>query len=191
MDGLKEAVEDVTQALAEAEKQRDLALAESRKIIRLSKNVIHAIHVGSGYDEPKKEMEDRMHSLVWNVSEDMLLHGPAADAMMEFAEAEILSDVVAGAKVRTPEELGITPQAWIMGLADTIGEIRRVIVGCLMNGDTNRAKALFAAMEEISEELLMMDVPDAVVPLRRKQDIARGIMDKTRSDMLGATVRRS
>jgi translin len=78
-----------------------------------------------------------------------------------------------------------------MGLADTIGEIRRVIVGCLMNGDTDRAKALFAAMEEISEELLMMDVPDAVVPLRRKQDIARGIMDKTRSDMLGATVRRS
>jgi translin len=46
-------------------------------------------------------------------------------------------------------------------------------------------------MEEISEELRMMDVPDAVVPLRRKQDIARGIMDKTRSDMLGATVRRS
>ena len=191
MDGLKEAIEDVAQALAEAEKQRDLALAESRKIIRLSKNVIHAINVGSGYDEPKKEMEDRMHSLVWNVSEDMLLHGPAADAMMEFAEAEILSDVVTGAKVRTAEDMGITPQAWIMGLADTIGEIRRVIVGCLMNGDTDRAKALFAAMEEISEELLMMDVPDAIVPLRRKQDIARGIMDKTRSDMLGATVRRS
>ena len=143
MDGLKSAVEGVAKELAEAERNRDLALAESRKIIRLSKNVIHAIHVGSGYDGPKKEMEDRMHSLVWNVSEDMLLHGPAADAMMEFAEAGILSDVVAGAKVRTPEELGITPQAWVMGLADTIGEIRRVIVGCLMNGDTDRAKAPF------------------------------------------------
>ena len=76
-----------------------------------------------------------------------------------------------------------------MGLADTVGEIRRVIVGSLMDGDRKRAKALFAAMEDIAEELLMFDVPDAVVPLRRKQDIARGIVEKTRSDMLNATLR--
>ena len=189
MEGLKDSVGIVAEALADAEKKRDLALAESRKIIRLSKNVIHAIHVGSDYGEPMAEMEERMRSLVSNVSEDMLLHGPAADAMMEFAEAEILSEVVNGKAVRKPSDMGITPQAWIMGLADTIGELRRVIVGCLMNGDADRAKTLFGAMEDISEELLMMDVPDAVIPLRRKQDIARGIMDKTRSDMLNASAR--
>ncbi len=189
MEGLKETVREVTDAFAEAEKKRDLALAESRKIIRLSKNVIHAIHVDADYTESMKEMEGRMSSLVSGLSGDMLLSGPAADAMMEFAEAELLSDVVSGRRLRSPSELGITPQSWAMGLADTVGEIRRVIVRKLMDDDDARAKVLFEAMEDIAEELLMFDVPDAVVPLRRKQDVARGIVEKTRSDMLYASFR--
>ena len=82
MEGLKDSVGIVAEALADAEKKRDLALAESRKIIRLSKNVIHAIHVGSDYGEPMAEMEERMRSLVSNVSEDMLLHGPAGKILV-------------------------------------------------------------------------------------------------------------
>ena len=189
MKGLKDDVKEVSEALAEAEKKRELALAESRKIIRLSKNAIHAIHVGSDPSEIMKEMEENLDAMVSKLSEDMLLSGPAADAMMEFAEAELLYDVTEDARLRSPEELNITPQAWIMGLADTVGEIRRVIVGSLMDGDRKRAKVLFAAMEDIAEELLMFDVPDAVIPLRRKQDIVRGIVEKTRSDMLNASLR--
>ena len=189
MDGLKDNVRMAAESLAETEKQRDLALAESRKIIRLSKNVIHAIHVGSDPSGPKAEMEDRMKELISGLSESMLLSGPAADAMMEFAEAELLSDVIGCTPIRSYSDLGITPQAWLMGMADTVGEIRRVIVGLLMDGDYARAKALFAAMEEMAEELLMLDIPDAVVPLRRKQDVARGIVEKTRSDMLNASLR--
>ncbi len=189
MDGLKETVKEVADALAEAEKKRDLALAESRKIIRLSKNVIHAIHVDADCTGSMKEMEDRMSSLISGLSGEMMYSGPAADAMMEFAEAEILFDVISDRRIRSPSELGITPQSWAMGLADTVGEIRRVIVRKLMDGDDARAKVLFAAMEDIAEELLMFDVPDAVVPLRRKQDVTRGIVEKTRSDMLNASFR--
>lgn len=189
MEGLRETVKDVADALAEAEEKRELALAESRKVIRLSKNVIHAIHVGSDHSGPMEEMEAKMSSLIPKLSEDMMYSGPAADAMMEFAEAEILSDVIVGKRIRSPSELGITPHSWVMGLADTVGEIRRVIVTKLMDGDVKRAKELFAAMEDIAEELMMFDVGDAVVPLRRKQDVTRSIVEKTRSDLLNASMR--
>ena len=90
MKGLKDDVKEVSEALAEAEKKRELALAESRKIIRLSKNAIHAIHVGSDPSEIMEEMEENLDAMVSKLSEDMLLSGPAADAMMEFTEAELL-----------------------------------------------------------------------------------------------------
>ena len=177
----------VAEALAEEEERRELALAESRKIIRLSKNAIHAIHVGEDPSGYLTEMEKRIDSLV----SDSPVSGPVNDAMMEYAEAELLYDVIRGHELRGTSELGITPEAWVLGLADTIGEIRRVIVTKLMEGDTERAKALFAAMEAIAEELMLFDVPDAVCPVRRKQDVARGIVDKTRSDLLSAELRRN
>ena len=186
MNGLRESAESAAAALSDAEKRRDLAIAESRVIIRLSKNVIHAIHVGSDHADASGEMRDRMAKLVSSLEGDALLFTSAADAMMEFAEAEILDDVVSGRPVRGYAQMGITAQSWVMGLADSIGEIRRVIVTCLMSGNVARAKDLFAAMEEITEELMLFDVPDGVVQLRRKQDVARGIVEKTRSDMLSA-----
>ena len=186
MNGLRESAESAAAALSEAEKKRDLAIAESRIIIRLSKNVIHAIHVGSDHADASKEMRDRVAKLVSSLEGDPLLFTSASDALMEFAEAEILDDVVSSRPIRGHSQMGITPQSWVMGLADSIGEIRRVIVTCLMSGDTARAKSLFSAMEEITEELMLFDVPDGVVQLRRKQDVARGITEKTRSDMLNA-----
>lgn len=190
MNGLKSTMDAVASELAASEKRRELALSESRKIIRLSKNMIHAIHVGQPCDAERTEMESRMGSLIDGVSSDMLVSGPVADAMMEFSEAELLADAVGGSDLRSFTELGITPQSWIMGLADVVGELRRVIVTRLMDSDMDGARSLFSSMEEICEELLLFDVPDAVLPIRRKQDVARSIVEKTRSDLLNATIAR-
>ena len=57
-----------------------------------------------------------------------------------------------------------------------------------MDGDMDGARRYFSMMEDISGEIMLLDVPDAIAPVRRKQDIARGIMDRTRSDMTTAAV---
>ena len=58
----------------------------------------------------------------------------------------------------------------------------------MTTGDLQSAIDVFSMMEGIHEGLLLQDIPDAIVPLRRKQDIARGIMERTRSDITTATV---
>lgn len=57
-----------------------------------------------------------------------------------------------------------------------------------MSGDIERAINVYRMMEEVTDGLLMFDVPDAVAPMRRKQDIARGVMERTRSDIAIAVV---
>ena len=58
----------------------------------------------------------------------------------------------------------------------------------LMDGDLDGARSVFSRMESIHEQVMLLDVPDAIAPVRRKQDIARGVMDKTRSDMTTASI---
>ena len=75
-----------------------------------------------------------------------------------------------------------------MGLADTIGELRRMILKYLIDGRVDDARMLFERMETVGDDVLGFDVPDAVAPIRRKQDVARSIIEKTRSDITNAVM---
>ena len=73
-------------------------------------------------------------------------------------------------------------------MCDCEGEMRRLAVSELMEGRLDSAQEIFAEMEAMHRIVMGFDVPDSVVQIRRKQDIARGIMDRTRSDMLNAVL---
>jgi len=42
-------------------------------------------------------------------------------------------------------------------------------------------------MEEIYDQLMRFDHPSAIVPIRRKQDVARTLIEKTRGEIAVAT----
>ena len=170
----------IAKDLSIEEKEREEVMALSRKAIRLSKKIIHAIHTDDIYDDAREELRTLMSTL----SEKNRRF--AKDAMMEYAEAEILISAVSGTQTPTPEDLGMDGGSWLMGMADTIGELRRIVLTHLMESDVDTAKELFSVMEIMCEGLMMFDVPDAILPIRRKQDVARGVVEKTRSDLLNA-----
>ena len=61
----------------------------------------------------------------------------------------------------------------------------------LRAGDVPRATALFGAMEEIHALLADLDYPDAITGnLRRSTDVARSIIERTRSDLTLTVIQR-
>lgn len=188
MEGIAENVRAAAESFERIERDRDLAITRSRRVIRLSKMVIHAIHVGEDHGGELEEIETALDELLSAETPEVLLSGVTQDAMMEYAEALILESIVTGSRVPSESDLGISASAWILGLADCVGELRRIVTARLMEGDLDGARRYFDAMEAICEELMLLDVPDAIAPVRRKQDIARGIMDRTRSDMTTASI---
>ena len=188
MNDLEKMAEDAAEAFAKLEDVRNTAIAGSRATIRSTKKVIHAIHAGAPYEDAEKEMDFLVRKLVADVKDEpRVSNSPdVEDAMGEYCEAKILISVVRGAVIPSPKELGVSWQAWVLGLCDSLGELRRLLLTKLMNSDTEYAKKLFASMEAVSDVIMTFDVPDAILPVRRKQDIARGIMDRTRSDLTAA-----
>ena len=190
MTGSCDAVADAAKRLSELEKKRNKAMESSRIITRLTKNMIHAIHVRDDYAEIADDIRRDVEGLTdYLKGEDSVLYlAVVQDALGEYAEAFIFASVVKNGGIPSYETLGISPQAWLMGLADSIGEMRRMVLTYLIDGDIDNARELFDRMDSVGDDVLSFDVPDAIVPVRRKQDVARSIIEKTRSDITNAVM---
>ena len=190
MNGSCDAVANAAKRLAELEKKRTKAIESSRIITRKTKNMIHAIHVRDDYAEIADDIRRDVEGLTdYLKGEDSVLYlAVVQDALGEYAEAFIFASVVKNGGIPSYETLGISPQAWLMGLADSIGEMRRMVLTYLIDGDIDNARELFDRMDSVGDDVLSFDVPDAIVPVRRKQDVARSIIEKTRSDITNAVM---
>jgi translin len=74
--------------------------------------------------------------------------------------------------------------AYLNGLGDTVGELRRYILDSMRHGDLSRCEETLSAMDDIYTTLVTMDFPDAITGgLRHTTDQVRGILEKTRGDI--------
>jgi translin len=190
MKGLSENIASVNAKMGALETEREHAIASSRTIIRSTKRIIHGIHTGSPEPDLLRSAMSDMESLTMSLGPEMRSSGPVEDAMMELAEAALFDAVCRDAPLPSPEDICVSPQSWALGLADCLGEMRRIALSMLMEDRLEDAKRMFSSMEEICAEIMLFDVPDAIMPMRRKQDIARGVMEKTRTDLANAIVMR-
>ncbi|MFC1861645.1 hypothetical protein ACFLYL_05195 [Chloroflexota bacterium] len=81
-------------------------------------------------------------------------------------------------------QLEIESAAYLNGLGEAVGELRRYLLDSMRHGDLSRGEELLFAMDDIYSVLVTMDFPDAITGgLRRTTDNVRGILEKTRGDL--------
>ncbi|MHA2600535.1 MAG: haloacid dehalogenase [Candidatus Thorarchaeota archaeon SMTZ1-83] len=108
-------------------------------------------------------------------------------AHQEMAEAANLLSLLKDGRFTAPQQYGIPARAYLTGLADTVGELRRAVLDSIRQEDVERATSLLGFMEEIFDEIQTFDFPNALVPdLRRKSDVARSIIERTRGSITSA-----
>ena len=180
------------EALAAEERAYERAFAGSRAIIRKTKQAIHGIHSGRRDAELIDSISSDLAGLIDALSGfPRVIYGThMEDAMAEFAETVVYDRSLRGEDIPSFLDLDITPSAWVMGLADAVGELRRDMLDRLMADDLEGASSVFSSMEALSDTLMGFDVKDSVAPVRRKQDICRSIMEKSRGELATAKVMR-
>jgi len=185
MQNLEQIAQRIQDSLEEKDTVREIAIKSSRAIIRMSSGVVHGMHKGVDGEPLLSEAIDEAHKLKSILSEhiDIWHSGIVQDALQEVAEAAILDAIVKGQELPDPENLGMPGTAYLMGMADTIGELRRFALEALRRGDTPAAERYLDIMEEMFLVIMGFDYPDAIVSIRRKQDIARSVLEKTRGDV--------
>jgi translin len=132
--------------------------------------------------DAQKDLADAKADL--SVHLEIFHAGFISDAEKEFAEGHITLAIVAALELPTPEKLDVGLAAYLNGMGEAGGELRRYILDGLRNGEIDRCEELLAAMEEIYNVLTSMDFPEALTGgLRRTTDMVRGVLERTRGDL--------
>ena len=113
--------------------------------------------------------------------------GFVENALQELAEAAIVHAIAKGMPLPSPREAGATDASYLLGLGDVVGELRRFALEALRRGDVAGAADHLKTMEDIFDALVRFDYPTALVALKRKQDVARSLIEKTRGEIAVAT----
>lgn len=175
---------------------REKALPLCRDVIRYSGRSIRALH-RQEFDKAR-DMLGSAGKLVGDAKQHLaeyceLQHSRfILDAQKEFAEASITLTLITKQKLPDPDELGVDYAAYLNGLGEAIGEVRRYILDSLRKGDLSRGDELLQAIDDIYDVLVTMDFPDAITAsLRHTTDMMRAVLERTRSDLTLAIQQKS
>ena len=174
--------------LAARHQARETALVISRQVIRNSANAIRAVH-RSDFDAARRLVDEAAARLsetdaIRSANPEIYYAGFLSDARKEFTEANITLAAISGTDIPDAAALGIDPPAYLNGMAEVIGELRRYILDALRRDDISRCEELLELMDEIYGILVTVDFPENVTGgLRRSTDAMRGVLERTRGDL--------
>ena len=170
---------------------RERALSLSRAVGQQSANAIRSAHRHE-FEEARALLESARGAVAemreaQEAHPDVYYAGFVQDSQKEYAEAHATLAFITRAPLPTPGDLGVAYAAYLNGLGEAIGEMRRFILDSLRHGDSSRCEELLDLMDGIYTQLFTMDFPEAITGgLRRTTDAMRGILERTRGDLTTA-----
>ena len=182
-------VEDSLKGI-EAEMQGVLARRESilkatRDSISLCSKAIVHIHTGKmgEADEEIAQAGKILADLRKKAGSGTLArYLPSPEA--EFVEASSVQAIVLGKPLPTAKDLDVSGEGYVMGLLDTVGEVKRLLLDAIMKSKVDKAERYFEMMEELYSVLSPFAALDHVANgVRRKIDVARMLTEDARGVM--------
>ncbi|HOV51611.1 MAG: Translin family protein [Methanosaeta sp. PtaB.Bin018] len=173
------------------DRAREEAFRLSRNVIRVCSTSIRSVHRGD-LEVAERLMDEAASGLekireVLSDHQDVRYAGFVDGAEQEYAEARSFYSITTRHEILAPEQIGVELVNYLVGLGDTTGELRRHILDLIRNGRAKEGEYFLGVIEEIYYLLMLFDYPDAITRgLRRKSDLARSMLEKTRGDLTNA-----
>jgi translin len=181
-------IDRIVSALKRKNEVRDLTLQRSREMIRFCANSIRATHRHE-FTEAEGLLDQAKAAAALMIQDvqpypDLYFAGYVQDATKELAEAAITLAVITGQPMPGPEALNIEYAAYLNGLGEATGEMRRYALDSMRRDALEDAERLLGIMDDVYTYLVTIDFPDALTGgLRRTTDLVRGVTERTRGDL--------
>ncbi|HUK49838.1 MAG TPA: hypothetical protein VLV18_02285 [Terriglobales bacterium] len=183
----KNDMEQIQSELLSYDKAREQLQTLTREATRLCSFAIIQVHRGNLTEanktlvDAKREVDQLENLLAAHV--ELPQFGQVLVAFQEYTEAKLLYHLKRTGKVATLKDIGTTSTAYLLGMLDFVGEIRRLILDALRRGAAEDAEKSLTIMEGIYEDLMSLDRTSILPNYRHKLDAARRIVETTRGDV--------
>jgi translin len=174
----------IREQLDKLDADREKILRRNREIIRSCSEIIKSIHRNDLQDiEAKiKETKESIAEIEKNArkTENIIRKNYLTTVNQEFTEAVTFFHYATGKEIPTYQELNVNPYEYILGLADLIGELKRMVLNSIRKDDYVKAEEIYEFMDELYQKLFSLDYPSGMLPgFRKKVDVARNIVRRT------------
>jgi translin len=185
LDGIIEKIEN---HIGEKEQVREDALKASRDIIICCRKGIQQLHRNQ-IAEAETFMKQASAKLVqlYDITKnhaDIFHTGFVENASQEFVEIQCLYNIMRGEDLPDPDAIQTTYSSYLLGLCDVVGELRRGALDFMLEGNTTKANEYLGYMDRIYDAIMSFDYPSALVPIKKRQDMVRSLIEKTRGELV-------
>jgi translin len=185
LDGI---IEKIDHHIERKEKIREDALKTSRDIIICCRKGIQQLHRNQMEDAENfiKQASEKLGQLYDDTKDhpDIFHAGFVENAAQELVEISCLSAIMKGEDLPDPDSMKTTYSAYLLGLCDVVGELRRGALDFMLEGNTAKANEYLQYMDHIYDAIMGFDYPSGLIPIKKKQDMIRGLIEKTRGELV-------
>ncbi|HDD56990.1 MAG TPA: RNA-binding protein [Thermoplasmatales archaeon] len=194
MRNLDRVVNKIEKRIDKVDSIREKVLVESREVVSLCRKSIQLIHRNE--HERAEELVNEAHKKLRMVYKMVTPHpeivnaGFVENAAQEVVEARCILNLAQKKSLPDPDKIGVSASAFLLGLCDAVGELRRFALDALRGDRLEDADQYIDTMERIYDAVLRFDYPSSLVPIKKKQDKIRSLIEKTRSEVAIAACER-
>jgi translin len=183
-DGLERIAARLEAEMDRKDALREQAMQRCRGILRASTGAVRTIHQGGDAAEAIRSAVKEAGELARMLEGHPEVYGAGfvEEALQELAEAAIVDAILRRIPLPPPEDLHVPPIPYVLGMGDAVGELRRSALDAMREARWRDAEEWLHAMDALFDVLLRFDQPVAG-HVRRKQDVARGLVEKTRGEL--------
>ncbi|MGC8662377.1 MAG: hypothetical protein ACP5RT_01165 [Candidatus Micrarchaeia archaeon] len=166
-------IDKITKELEKEQKRLDGVIALSSQIIRLSGQLITALH---------SDNKPLATNLVSGLKKEMRklrkiekgFEYYSLQAHQEFVEALSFNELKNSRKLPSAAELDENNISYLLGIMDLVGELKRESLDELRKGGKEKAIEYYELMKDIYDSTLHIRFANSLLPnFRKKQDVAR------------------
>ncbi|HZH38573.1 MAG TPA: hypothetical protein VEX17_00725 [Bacillales bacterium] len=184
-ENVQNSLNRLSSQMKELEQRREALIKETREVISLCSKAIILLH-----GDKVKDSETLLNSASSSIKKlkDYVicdLDRYLWPAEQEYVEAYVLKEIVERRSFLSGhDELNVSLNAYVTGLLDCTGEIKRMIYDNLRKNDHGYSLSLFDIMQSIYNLVYPFSFYDNLIPgIRKKLDVSKRMMEDVRITM--------
>lgn len=143
------------------DEQRELLIKKSRDVLKLSKQLIYALHrddvkTAKNLKAKIQATKSKLNCIALKRTELQNV-GAYRVAIQEYVEALCYYSYIVNNKIPTHKELKVSAPHYLLGVCDLTGELVRKAINDAIKGDLKSAIKIKGVVEELYGELLQFD----------------------------------
>jgi len=178
----KSSLNKVTKSLSASQDSREYLIKNTRDVIILCSRSIISAHKGDLVSAKKMAQKAKSLLITYRKKANSELKRYLVTSEQELVEATSFLAIIEKKPIPSVESLKVSDEAYVLGLMDLIGELKRYVFDNIRVGKSKEALHIFEIMEDLYLQLYPFASYDKILKeARKKLDVNRKLVEDTRS----------